>query len=92
MILRKVDQNLLEARARAAIARLGQALIDSRVYSRDYEVSETRDEQLANSKKAGKYLEQARQAILKASEYDVFGAVDVAQMTAQIDQAKAELK
>jgi hypothetical protein len=92
MILRKVDQAQAGSKARAAIAKLGQALVDSKIYSTDYELSEMRDEQLENAKTARKYLNQARAAILKASEFNVFGAVDVAHLTAKIDQAKAELK
>jgi hypothetical protein len=51
-----------------------------------------RDEQLNNAKKARKYLDQARTQILRASEFDVFGAVDVAHLTAQIEQLKANMK
>lgn len=92
MILRKVDQQRLEVKPRTALANLRQALGDARIYARDYEFSEMRDEQLANAKKARKYLGQARQNILKASEFNVFGAADVAQLSAQIDQLIGELK
>jgi hypothetical protein len=92
MILRKVDQYKLSEKPRNALAALRQALADARIYSRDYELSETREEQLDNAKKAKKFLEQARQSILKASEFNVFGPVDVAHMTAQIDTAIGDLK
>jgi len=92
MILRRVDQHKLEEKPRKAVAALDQVLNDARIYSRDYEASEMRDEQLANAKKAKKYLELARQHILKASEFNVFGPIDVAHLSAQIDQLQAELK
>jgi peptide subunit release factor RF-3 len=92
MLLRKINPDQIGEKSRDAIAKLKQALIDSRIYSRDYELSETRDEQVANAKKANKYIEQARQSILRASEFDVFGPIDVAHLSAQLDQAKADLK
>ena len=73
-------------------AKLMQALGDARIYASDYELSEVREEQLDNAKKAKKYLEQARASILKASETNIFGAVDVAQLSAQIDQIIGDLK
>lgn len=92
MIIRKVDQQKLELKPRSALANLRQAIADARIYVRDYEFSEMREEQLANAKKAKKYLGQARQNILKASEFNVFGAADVAQLSAQVDQLMGELK
>ena len=71
---------------------LRQYLTDARVYAKDYELSEVREEQLDNAKKSKKWLEQARQQILRASESNVFGPIDVAHLSAQIDQAKADLK
>src|SRR5579864_4241759 len=85
MILRKTDQQKLGAAPRNALINLRQALADAKIYARDYEFSEMREEQLANAKKAKKYLGQSRQNILKASEFDIFGAADVAQLSAQID-------
>jgi len=91
-ILRPLDM-LKENRAvRDAIARLRQDLHEARIYAVDYELSETREEQLDNAKKAHKYLEGANNAILSASQHDIFGAVDVAHLTALIDQVKADLK
>ena len=90
--LRQVDWALVEAKGRKAVADLRQNLNNAKIYSQDYELSEMRDEQLDNAKKATKWLDKARQNILRASEFNVFGAVDVAHLTAQIDQAKADLK
>ena len=92
MLTKTVDRLEIGERGRSALVKLSQSLDGARIYSQDYEVSEMRDEQLDNAKKAKRYLEQARQAILRASEFNIFGAIDVAHLTAQIDQAKADLK
>jgi hypothetical protein len=91
-ILRKFDLRKLNAKEREVLDRLQQNLVDSRIYTTDYELSETRDGQLKNAKNAKKWLEQARKNILSASEFDIFGAVDVAHLSAQIDQIISELK
>jgi hypothetical protein len=92
MILRAVNYRQLAAREVKLLAGLTQNLSDARIYAHDYEVSEMREEQLDNAKKAKKYLNQARAAILRASEFDIFGAVDVAHLTAQVDQIIGDLK
>ena len=91
-IVRQLNWNGANQRVRVAIAELRQNLGDARIYSQDYELSEMREEQLDNAKKAKKYLSLARRQILRASEFDVFSAIDVAHLTAQIDQARADLK
>lgn len=90
-ILRQVDWADVDQKGRLAVDELRQNLADAKIYSQDYELSEMRDEQLDNAKKAKKWLSAARRQILKASEFNVFGAIDVAHLTAQIDQAKADL-
>ena len=91
-ILRKTNWDAVNDKARKAVAELRQNLTDAKVYAQDYELSEMRDEQLDNARQAKKYLDQARQQILRASEFDMFGPVDVAHLTAQIEQVKADLK
>jgi hypothetical protein len=92
LILRKIALHKLDEKERNALAKLRQALNDAKVYGQDYELSEMRDEQLDNAKQAKKYLEQARQAILKASESNIFSAIDVAHLSANIDQLIGDLK
>lgn len=92
MILRQVDQYKLDEKPRGAVVKLRQALVDAKIYIRDYELSEMRDAQINNAKKAKKWLEQARRQLLRASEFNIFGAIDVAHLSAQIDQIKADLK
>jgi len=91
-ILRKTDWGEVNEKGRKAVVELRQNLADARIYAADYELSEMRDEQLDNAKKAKKYLEQVRRQILRASEFDVFGPIDVAHLSAQIDQLIEDLK
>ena len=92
LILRKTDLAGFNEKGRKAVAELRQFLADAKIYSHVYELSEMREEQMENANKAKKYLEKARQCILRASEFNIFGAIDVAHLTAQIDQLKADLK
>jgi hypothetical protein len=91
-VLRKTNEGKLELKYRKALGELRQNLVDIRIYTNAYEFSEERPEQLINIKKAIKYLDQARQHILKLSEGNIFSAVDVAHLSSQIDQTKADLK
>jgi hypothetical protein len=90
--LRKFDLRKFSSKERNILAGLQQNLEDARIYANDYELSETRQEQLDNAKKAKKWLEQARTNILTASEFNIFDAIDVAHLTAQIEQIGSNLK
>jgi hypothetical protein len=92
MALRKLDLSRLGIDERENLLALRQDLAHSRTYASDYELSETRDEQKTNAKRAKLWLLRARRKILKASESDIFGAADVAQLSAQIDQITGDLK
>lgn len=91
-VLRKVDLADLTGRDRKFITDLQQNLIDARIYVSSYELSETREEQLDNAKKSKKWLNAALKNILSASESDIFGAIDVAELSAQIERIKDNLK
>jgi hypothetical protein len=91
-ILRRFDLRTLTTKERDVLAKLQQNLNDSRIHTTDYELSETRDEQQDNANRAKKWLEQARANILAASEFNVFGTIDVAHLSAIIDQIISELK
>lgn len=67
-------------------------IVDARLDIRDYELSETRDEQLHKAREAKKRLERIRKGILATSEYNVFSAVDVAQLTAQLEQISENVR
>lgn len=71
---------------RNVITALRNDLTDARLDVRDYELSETREEQLRKAKEAKARLSRIRKEILTASEYNVFNAVDVAQYSAQLEQ------
>src|SRR4051812_15262951 len=85
-ILRQINEAKLERKYRDALTELRQNLVDIRIYTNAYEFSEERPEQLQNAKMAKEYLGQARRHILKSSEANIFSAIDVAHLSAQIDQ------
>jgi ribosome-binding factor A len=91
-IIRGINWEKINEKGRKAVAELRQDLANARVYAQDYELSEMREEQLGNAKKAKKYLSRGRAAILRASEFDVFSAIDVAHLSAQIDQLIGDLQ
>ena len=84
--LSALDIYRLDVAERKTVRGLKSELNDARLDIRDYELSETREEQLKNAKHAVKRLERVRRLILAASEYNVFSSVDVAQLTAELEQ------
>jgi transposase len=92
MILRPVDAYKLNPAQRETLADLRQNLADARIYTNDYELSETREEQTLNAKRAKHWLKEAQEDILTASQHDIFSAIDVAHLSAQIEQIIGELK
>jgi hypothetical protein len=89
-IVRRLDRNELSSKEQAILAKVMQDLASARGYATDYELSETREEQLANAKTAKKWLTDATKSILAVSH--IFSAIDVAHTTAQIDQIIGKLK
>jgi protein subunit release factor B len=92
LILRSTDISRLPAKSRDQLAQLAQNLHDSRIYLNDYELSETREEQLKNAKNTKKYLAKAGGNIVAASQADVFKPIDVAQLSAQIEDLIERIK
>jgi hypothetical protein len=84
-VVSAMDINAMDLKPRKVMTDLGQYVAEARLDTRDYELSETRDEQLKHAAVAKKRLAQVRKNILAASEYDIFGAVDVAQLTGTVD-------
>ncbi len=76
-----VDIDLLTSDEKRAVSTLRRLAADARLDTRDYELSETRQEQLTCAAAAQKRLEKLRRAILAAG--DAFGPADVAQLGAQ---------
>ena len=66
--------------------------IDARLDARDFEYAETRLEQTRLGATAVKTLERLRQAILAASEHNLFSAIDVAQITAHIEYMISKIR
>jgi len=85
-ILRKLNMHQLSLKQKKFVSDLQQNLDDTRIYVADYESSETEQERLANARLAKTWLASAQKNILSASEYNIFGAIDVAHLGAQIDQ------
>ncbi len=84
-VLSALDLYTMPQAERKIVTELRRDLVDSRLDIRDYELSETREEQLGKAKIAKERLDQVRKHILAASEINVFSAIDVAQLTAIIE-------
>lgn len=89
-MLRTVDLEMLEPETQRAIKHIRRLVADAKLDARDYELSETRDEQLKNALVAKERLEKLQANILLAS--NVFGAADVAHLSAQLEQIKEWLR
>ena len=85
-VLSSIDVYQMPDNERKIVIDLRQQLTEARLDTRDYELSETRDEQLANAKTAKRRLSKVRKDILTASEYNIFSSIDVAHLTANIEQ------
>jgi len=91
-VLSAIDVFDLPMAEQKLIIGLKTELTDARLDIRDYELSETRNAQLGKARDAKKRLEKIRKGILAASEYNVFGAADVAQVSAQLEQIIENLR
>ncbi len=92
LVLRKVEIHKLSQKNRELLAKLQQELNDARIYSRDYEGADNPEDRMKNAAFARKWLKRAHRDMLSASEHNIFGAVEVAQLSAQIDQIIGGLK
>ena len=91
-VLAAFDVDSVSLDERKLIQTLKRLLIDARLDARDYEYAETRLEQLRLGATARKTFERLRQTIVAASERNVFSAVDVAHLTAQIEYMIANIR
>jgi hypothetical protein len=89
-VLRHLDPDTLDTNQRKAVGSLKRLAIDTRLDVRDYELSETRVEQVENAVAAKNRLAKLQQCILISG--DVFGPVDVAHLSAQLEQINGWLK
>jgi len=90
-LLSHLDTTLLETKEQHLIAQLKNGLIDARLEIQDYELAETRDNQLRNATDAKKYLIKIEKFIT-TNPAGAFGAVDTAHIFAQIGQISDRLK
>ena len=86
-----LDIDSLPREQREAVMTLKNQATDIRLEVRDYGMAETRAEQERLARAVAGRVEAMQATILKASEYNLLGAADVAQLSAQLDQLKAVL-
>jgi len=91
VLVSNFDIDSLQSADRDILRTLKSLVIDVRLDMRDYGMAETKREQDNLAKALRKRLEQLEQTIVKAGEYDLVGAVDVAQLSAEAQQIMADL-
>jgi hypothetical protein len=82
-LIRSIDTDLLEPNEKKAVASLRRLSGDARLDIRDYELSETRAEQLKKAHDAQKRLKKLQGAVLSVGT--VLSPADVAQLDAQFE-------
>ena len=90
-VLSAYDIEELPQQQRDLAAALRNQLIDARLSVRDYEYAETHADQLTAAKESKDFFRQVNDTIVKTSQFGMFGAVDVAQLTARIDHIISQL-
>jgi hypothetical protein len=90
-ILSAFDVEDLPMQQKELVIQLKHQLVDARIDARDYEYAETRDDQLRVAQESHERLALLKQTILKASEHNVFSAVDIAQLSARIEQIISQM-
>lgn len=88
-LLRTLDVDMLELGERKAALKLKRLAIDARLDIRDYELSETREEQVQNAVDARNRLYKLQSCILAVGP--TLGPADVAQLSATIDDIHGRL-
>lgn len=89
--LSKVDVVELTIKDQQAIEQLRNEIMDARLEVKDYELAETRDDQLRNAKAAKDGLHRAEQIVL-LNPGNAFGAVEVAHISAYISNIRDKLR
>lgn len=91
-ILSSLDIDSLSREERDLAVGIKQLFDHVRLGARDYDYADSRYEQEQSAVETKQYLEQLQAAILKASEFNLFGAVDVAHASAHIQQLVSRLQ
>lgn len=87
--LSSFDIDSLPLHERELITLIKRQASDARLDIRDYEYAETRAEQLGGLRESNERFGQLERNIVKASEYNLFGAIDVVQLSTKIQQILA---
>jgi hypothetical protein len=90
--LASVDVLALPSEQRQVLGGLKRLLAEVRLDIRDYELSETRTEQLASAREGQTRLGELEKAILAASASGVFSAADVADYSARLAYIASHLR
>lgn len=88
-VLRGANTDTLEPAEKQAVASTRRISRDARLDIRDYELSETREEQLKCAAASKKRLARLQEAILASGP--VFGPADVAQLSALLEYIASKL-
>lgn len=90
-LLSGIDVSELQPPVRKLVSELKRGATDARLDVRDYELADTRTEQLREADKAKARLTTMRERILGASQHGMIGPVEVAELSANIDILLAAL-
>lgn len=91
-ILTHIDLDTSDRPQMKLVGTIKHLLQDVRLDIRDWELADSRAEMQHLAKEGLKRLEQLHQALLLASEHDMFTAIEVADIAAQFDHAAARLQ
>lgn len=91
-IISAFDIDALMPDERKVLALIKRQLTDARLDVRDYEYADTRNEQQRYAVIARKTLDAVEHSLLQASEHNLFGAIDTAHISAQIQHIKEQLQ
>lgn len=89
--LSSLDIDSLPLHERELITLIKRQVSDVRLDVRDYEYADTRVEQLKYIKESRKRFDEIEKNILKGSEYDLFSAITIVQLSTQIQQLIAQM-
>ena len=84
-ILSLVDESDLTSQLKQTLNNIKHGITDARLDVRDYDLADTRAEQVKAAKEVSGRLQMVRQQILVASQHNIFSAIDVAHLSARID-------
>ena len=88
----RFDVDSLDRAEQKLLALAKRLAVDVRLDVRDYELAETRPEQERLGATARKRLDHLQRTVLQASEHNLFSAIEVAELSAQIDQLRAAVE